>query len=112
MPSMRIEVASGKPLIVSEFGAGAKQGLHGAEDEVWTEEYQARVYHAQLRMLENAPTWRGLSPWILKDFRAPIRMLPGVQDHWNRKGLVSETGVRKLAFDVLRSAYEKRRASG
>lgn len=111
MPSMRVEVASGKPLIVSEFGAGAKQGLHGGEDEVWTEEYQARVYRQQLRMLENAPAWRGLSPWILKDFRAPIRMLPGVQDHWNRKGLVSETGEKKLAFEVLRAYYEKRAAS-
>jgi beta-glucuronidase len=111
MPSMRVEVASGKPLVVSEFGAGAKQGLHGGEDEVWTEEYQARVYRAQLAMLENAPCWRGLSPWILKDFRTPIRMLPGVQDGWNRKGLVSETGARKLAFDVLRGYYEKRRGS-
>jgi len=111
MPRIRIEVPSGKPLIVSECGAGAKQGLHGADDEVWTEEYQARVYRQQLLMLENAPNWRGISPWILKDFRAPMRLLPGVQDHWNRKGLVSETGERKQAFGVLRDYYEKRRSS-
>ena len=111
MPGIRIEVPSGKPLIVSECGAGAKQGRHGGQDEIWTEEYQARVYRQQLLMLENAPSWRGLSPWILKDFRAPMRLLPGVQDHWNRKGLVSETGERKQAFAVLRDYYEKRRAA-
>ena len=108
MPGIKIEVASGKPLLVSEFGAGCKYGVRGADDEVWCEEYQARVYRQQLRMLENAPTWRGLSPWILKDFRSPMRMLPGVQDHWNRKGLVSEKGERKLAFGVLRDYYAKR----
>jgi beta-glucuronidase len=62
-------------------------------------------------MLGNAPALRGLSPWILADFRTPIRWLPGVQDGWNRKGLVSETGERKLAFEVLREAYEQRRSS-
>ena len=96
---------------MSEFGAGALQGHHGDPDTPFTEEYQARVYRQQLLMLENAPSWRGLSPWILKDFRAPMRLLPGVQDHWNRKGLVSETGERKQAFAVLRDYYEKRRAA-
>lgn len=47
----------------------------------------------------------GLSPWILKDFRTPMRVLPGIQDGYNRKGLVSEEGEKKLAFGVLRSWY-------
>jgi len=105
MPHFEIVVASGKPLIISECGAGAKQGLHGAEDELWTEEYQARVYRQQLAMLANAPAWRGITPWILKDFRAPLRLLPGIQDGFNRKGLVSETGEKKAAFAVLRDFY-------
>ncbi len=48
-----------------------------------------------------------MSPWILKDFRAPVRVLPGIQDGYNRKGLVSEEGEPKLAFDVLRSYYDR-----
>jgi beta-glucuronidase len=48
-----------------------------------------------------------MSPWILKDFRAPVRVLPDIQDGYNRKGLVSEEGERKLAFDVLRSFYDE-----
>ena len=46
-----------------------------------------------------------MSPWILKDFRTPLRVLPEVQDGYNRKGLVSEEGERKLAFDVLKAWY-------
>jgi beta-glucuronidase len=112
MPSFRVDVPSGKPLVVSEFGAGAKQGRRGGPLDLWTEDYQARVYRQQLAMLGNAPALRGLSPWILVDFRTPIRWLPGVQDGWNRKGLVSEKGERKLAFEVLREEYEQRRSPG
>jgi hypothetical protein len=50
-----------------------------------------------------------MSPWILKDFRAPVRVLPRIQDGYNRKGLVSEEGERKLAFDVLRTFYDELR---
>jgi hypothetical protein len=50
-------------------------------------------------------TLAGLSPWILKDFRSPRRQLGGVQDGWNRKGLISEMGEEKLAFAVLAAWY-------
>ena len=35
-----------------------------------------------------------------------MRVLPGIQDGYNRKGLVSEEGEKKLAFDTLRSFYD------
>jgi beta-glucuronidase len=56
-------------------------------------------------MLKRIPALRGLSPWILVDFRSPRRPLPGIQDGWNRKGLVANDGTKKAAFDVLREAY-------
>lgn len=98
----------GRPMIVTEFGADAKAGLRGALDESWTEDFQAEVYKAQLEMLDRVPFLAGLSPWILKDFRSPFRLLPGVQDGFNRKGLISDTGERKLAFDVLADWYRDR----
>jgi beta-glucuronidase len=94
-----------KPLVISEFGADAKRGHHGADEQRWTEEYQAFVYREQLAMLKKIPNLRGLSPWILKDFRSPRRWLPGIQDGWNRKGLVDESGERKLAWKVLNDFY-------
>jgi len=103
--SWRWQSESGKPVIVSEFGAGALHGHHGAPDERWTEEYQAEVYRNNLVMLDRMPFVRGTTPWILKDFRSPRRPLPGIQDFWNRKGLLSEAGERKQAWHLLREYY-------
>jgi beta-glucuronidase len=41
------------------------------------------------------------------DFRSPTRMLPAIQDYHNRKGLISNRGERKLAFDELQGFYRK-----
>lgn len=95
-----------KPLIMSEFGAAAKAGMHGGEDQRWTEEYQASVYRHQIPMLNKIPQLRGISPWVLMDFRSPNRPLAGIQDEFNRKGLISEKGQKKLAFYVLQKAYK------
>jgi beta-glucuronidase len=57
-------------------------------------------------MLNNIPQLRGMSPWILMDFRSPRRVLPEIQEGFNRKGLVSEKGERKQAFFVLQKAYK------
>jgi beta-glucuronidase len=95
-----------KPLIVSEFGGDAKAGLHGADDQRWTEEYQASIFRHQLGMLNRIPQLRGMSPWILMDFRSPNRPLTGIQDEFNRKGLISDQGEKKKAFFVLQKAYE------
>lgn len=94
-----------KPMIVSEFGGEAKYGLHGATSQRWTEEYQEDIYKHQIAALRKIPFLRGTSPWILKDFRSPHRLLPGIQDGFNRKGLISDSGERKKAFYVLQKFY-------
>ena len=101
------EVPSGKPLLFSEMGAGATAGLHQPDRPgKFSEEYQAEYYRQTLAMLSRIPTFAGISPWILKDFRSPRRQRPEIQDGWNRKGLVSETGERKLAFEVLAQWFQ------
>jgi len=102
---MTWSAAYDKPIVVSEFGADARAGLHGDALTRFSEEYQADLYRRQLAMLARVPAVRGMSPWILVDFRSPRRPLPGVQDGWNRKGLVSNDGTRKQAFSVLRDFY-------
>jgi len=102
------KIAYDKPLIMSEFGADAKAGLHGAKTERWTEEYQADVFRHQLGMLNRIPQLRGMSPWVLMDFRSPRRVLPGIQDGFNRKGLISDQGQKKEAFSVLQKAYAEK----
>jgi len=96
-----------KPLIASEFGAGALQGYHADAQTRWSEEYQASVYQHQVSMLKRIPFLRGVTPWILTDFRSPRRPLPRIQDFWNRKGLLSERGIKKQAFFVLQQYYQE-----
>jgi beta-glucuronidase len=97
-----------KPMIMSEFGGGAKAGLHGGDNDRWTEEFQANIYRHQLGMLNRIPQLRGMSPWILMDFRSPTRVLAGIQDGFNRKGLISDQGQKKMAFFVLQKAYKEK----
>ena len=99
------ESAYDKPMIVSEFGGGALQGLHGKENERWTEEYQASVYRNNIEMLKNIDFLAGTSPWILMDFRSHRRHLKRIQADFNRKGLISEQGVKKQAFHILQDYY-------
>jgi len=99
------KVAQNKPLIISEFGGDAVFGNHGDKGARWTEEYQKNLYEHQLAMLKRIPSLRGMTPWILTDFRSPRRPLPGMQDFYNRKGLISNRGERKQAFYVLQDFY-------
>jgi beta-glucuronidase len=94
-----------KPLIISEFGADAKYGFHGDSLTRWTEEYQEYLYKQQIGMLKTIAPLRGVSPWILADFRSPRRPLPKIQDFFNRKGLISNTGEKKKAYWILREYY-------
>ncbi len=107
----RIRIVSDHPgpILVSEMGAGAKRGMRAPEEDlvIFSEEYQALVYRRQIEMLNAQASLVGVAPWILKDFRAPGRLYQGVQDYWNRKGLLSDDGREKLAFEVLRAWYEE-----
>jgi beta-glucuronidase len=40
-----------------------------------------------------------------------MRQLPGIQDDYNRKGLVSDKGEKKKAFRTLAEYYERREKS-
>ncbi|MCI4669215.1 MAG: beta-glucuronidase [Bacteroidia bacterium] len=102
------EITQNKPVLISEFGAGAKQGLHGSKEARWTEEFQEDLYIKTLKMLDKVDKIQGISPWILVDFRSPRRPLPGIQDGWNRKGLISDEGKKKKAFYILQEYYKKK----
>jgi beta-glucuronidase len=97
-----------KPAIVSEFGADAQYNLHGDAQTRFTEEYQANLFEHQLAMWQRVPQLAGASPWLLMDFRSPRRPLAGIQDYFNRKGLISDRGQRKQAFYVLQKFYQEK----
>ncbi len=103
------DIEFNKPVIVTEFGAGALQGFHGDKNTRWTEEFQEYLYQETVKMLDKIPQLRGMTPWILADFKSPRRVLSDIQDDWNRKGLISETGEKKKAFYVLQDYYEMKK---
>lgn len=101
-----------KPVIVSEFGAAAAAGHRGKPSDLFSEECQLSVYEKQLQCMEGISYIRGMSPWILFDFRSP-RRTNSHQKGFNRKGLLSEDkNRRKLAFDLLRRFYADWRIHG
>lgn len=98
-----------KPVIMSEFGGGALQGMHGEPNEIWTEEYQEAIYANNILMFENMEILSGTAAWLLKDFKSPRRTLRRIQNDHNRKGIISEHGNKKLAFYTLQKYYRSKK---
>ncbi len=104
--NIRWDIDIDKPVIISEFGAGALQGYHADNMTRWSEEFQELLYEETLPTLAKIPGISGITPWTLVDFRSPRRMLIPYQNGWNRKGLISETGNKKKAFYTLKKFYK------
>ena len=95
-----------KPVIITEFGADARSGHRGSITDKGTEDCQAHIYKQQIATLKEIPYVKGMTPWILFDFRCP-RRLSALQGHYNLKGLCSADKKRKkMAFKVLQEFYK------
>lgn len=98
-----------KPVIITEFGADALANEHGTYLDKSTEECQAYVYERQTALIEKADYIKGMTPWILYDFRCP-RRTSVKQRYYNTKGLLSaDKKHKKLAFEVLQKFYQKKK---
>ncbi len=96
-----------KPVIITEFGADALADLHGSEEDKGTEECQRYVYEKQIEYLRDIEYIKGMTPWILYDFRCP-RRTSFIQNYYNRKGLLTEDKKKKKpAFYVLQKFYHE-----
>lgn len=94
-----------KPVIITEFGADAYAGLRGTITDKGTEDCQAYVYEKQIENIRKISYIKGMTPWILYDFRCPRRTSVN-QRYYNTKGLLSaDKKYRKPAFYVLQDFY-------
>jgi len=101
---------SNKPVFISEFGAEALYGTRNVPADqaaYWSEEYQEQVYKNQIEMFKTIPNLRGVCPWLLYDYRSLGRMHPVYQKGYNRKGLVSENGEKKKAWQITNNYYKE-----
>jgi beta-glucuronidase len=107
MLTYRFDIKYDRPVVITELGGDALAGYHADAGTRWSEEYQEQLYENQFKMLAGIKGLRGMTPWVLADFRSPRRQHPYFQDFWNRKGLVSDTGQKKKAFFTLKRYYDE-----
>jgi len=97
----------GKPVVISETGADGVIGDGAPKCGFFSESYMADVYRKQIQYLEKLDYIRGISPWILYEFRVERRQNI-FQLGWNRKGLISNDKLtKKTSFDLLANFYER-----
>lgn len=100
-----------KPLIVSEFGAGAIPGYRQRHPVHWTEQYQAEVLDATLQAYLNHKDVSGAAVWQLADVRITEEgaFWRGRPRTMNNKGVVDEFRRPKLAYETVKRHF---RAAG
>ncbi|SFE23190.1 glycoside hydrolase family 2 protein [Roseivivax sediminis] len=102
--------APDRPVVISETGADGDHEA-GPETGLFSVAYQAEVYEKQIATLRTLDYVKGMSPWILYDFRVERRQNV-FQRGWNRKGLIAaDKRTKKPAFHVLAAHYAERRAT-
>lgn len=104
-----------KPLVMSEFGAGAIYGDRETEAEVtWSENYQYDYLEYTLELFLNHPRMNGALIWQYCDIRAGTRTCEsGIRRalsrprSFNNKGIVNEHRQPKLAYYAAKKAFLK-----
>ena len=96
---------SDKPIIMSEFGAGALYGCHDDESVVWSEEYQAKLISYCLKLFHSRPEIVGSLIWQFCDVRTAKEANLTRARGFNNKGLVSEHRKPKLAYFAAQKCF-------
>jgi len=102
-----------KPVVVSEFGAGAVLGWRDPKAEKkFSEDYQARLLRETWEQILEREWIVGGMPWVFADFRCgwfgDEHPVPGM----NLKGIVDYERRKKLSYQSLQEFYlsEKRKS--
>ena len=100
--------APDRPVVISETGADGDSTVQGPKGGLFSLAYQDEVYAKQIETLRGLDYVKGMSPWILYDFRVERRQ--GIfQRGWNRKGLIAaDKATKKPAFHRLAAYYAER----
>ena len=96
---------NGKPLIISEIGAGAVYGFHSAELLKWSEEYQNDALAAQISAVLSFPECSGVYIWQFADCRVSEEWFAGRPLSCNNKGIVDMYRRPKLAYETVKRLF-------
>ncbi len=96
-----------KPVIYSEFGGAAIYGHHTFDDLRGTEEYQATMLDKALRAFHADPIVAGFYIWQFCDMKTCRQMGLDRARSYNNKGILNEYRKPKLAYYIVKKAYNE-----
>ena len=98
--------AAGKPVIISEIGAGAIAGYHDPFGMAkWSEERQAAILEEQLNALISNPRLSGVYLWQFADVRVAEEWAMTRPKTVNNKGVVDMYRRPKLGYATVKRIF-------
>jgi beta-glucuronidase len=98
---------SGKPVIISEFGAGAVFGERALEKRKWSEDYQDMYMDIVLKLFVDEPSLSGCFIWQYCDIRTARELEMSRPRSFNNKGIVNEYRKPKMAYKTVKKIYSR-----
>jgi beta-glucuronidase len=93
-----------KPIVVSEFGAGAIPGYSSSYRVKWSEELQSDILSESINIFTEL-SLAGVLVWQFADVRVSEERALYRPRCFNNKGLVDENRRKKQAFDVVKEKF-------
>lgn len=108
LTEIRENGGKGKPVIVSEIGAGAIYGFHDPLGEAkWSEERQCRILKDQIQAVLAHPDVTGVFLWQFADVRVDDSWFASRPRTYNNKGVVDEFRRPKMAFRTVKVLFQR-----
>lgn len=98
---------AGKPVIISEIGAGALYGFHDPGRVKWSEERQADILPRQIDAVLAHPACSGIFLWQFADARVDESWVEKRPKCMNNKGVVDQYRRAKLAYAAVKEAFAR-----
>ena len=94
-----------KPVIISEFGAGALYGNHTFDNIKWGEEYQAAIMDKCINLFHKDDMFAGCFVWQFCNIRTCEEMGLNRARGFNNKGILDEYRRPKMAYFKIKELY-------
>ena len=99
---------SHKPVIISEFGAGALAGFHMPFDSIrWSEEFQSDLLEYCIELFHRDPMISGFYVWQFCNIRTSPDMNINRARTFNNKGILDEYRNPKTAYFTVKKLYHR-----
>ena len=101
------EMHPDKPILITEFGAGAIPGYHSMAAFKWSEEYQVHQLRTSIETMRENEAVAGCYIWQYCDIICHHKRALGRPRGLNNKGLVSEYRQPKSSYFVVRDIFAR-----